>query len=100
MVEDHHAGKGVWSHADDGELLSVEANGLADDVGVAGKFVFPKVGAEHDHRIAAGNLIFVVAEAAAQSGLDTEDAEVVAGDHHSPAHAWRGAGVRGESDGL
>jgi len=55
----------------------------ADDGRVAGEFVLPEIRPEHHHGVAAGHLVFGLAEAAPELRLHAKDLEVIAGNHHA-----------------
>ena len=71
-------------HADDGDLVPVDAHGAAEDGRVAMKIVLPQPVAD-DRRERFGPVaVFVASERAAQDRLYAQDVEVVSGDQFEP----------------
>ena len=62
--------------ADDGEVLAVEEEAAADDVGIAAELALPEAGADQDHRRRA-RPVLVGGEVAPEHRLDAEHAEEV-----------------------
>ena len=71
----------VFRHnADDREVLHVDPNRLADDVGFPSEVSLPHAIADHRDRIAIGHFIFFGAENPAQNGLNSHEPEEIATD--------------------
>src|SRR5713226_8130227 len=85
-------------NANDGHLVIVQQQILADDTGVAGKTSPPEVVTEDYVRMAAGNAIFIGGEEATEKGPDSENREVRTR-HHFELNEFRLA-VRGEARGV
>ena len=96
--EDLHSRERFRCDADHGEGGAVQANGPADDGGVAPEFVLPEVAPEHHDGIATGHRVFVLAKTTPQSWLDAEHVEVVTGNDHSTLDARRRPGFDAEAD--
>ena len=99
-VEDQHPREGLGSHADHGEVGSVQPDRLSDDGRIAAHLAFPEVGAEHRHGVAARGLVLFLAKAPAERRLHAEHSKVVAGDQHAALDPRRLAGNRAESHGA
>ena len=81
-------------HADDGDLVPVNAHGAAENGRVAPEILLPQPVAD-DRRERSGPVaIFVASERAAQGWLYAQDVEVVSGDQFEP----RGIGVLSVAD--
>ena len=98
--ERSHPRKRLRRHAEDRESPPVQDDGASHDGGIAGEFTPPESGPEHDDGVAAGYLVFVVAESPADARLDAERAEVVARHEQAAAHARRRSRLGGEADRL
>src|ERR1051326_4423850 len=86
--------------ADDREVRPVQADRPAHDGTIARELVLPEVRPQYHDRIATGNPIFVLAEAATDSRFDAEHAKEVAGDEHPALHPGHRLGVGDETDGA
>ena len=77
-----HAGERLGRHADDRERHAVDPYAATQDACVRPEFLFPQRPAEHDDGVAAGDLIFVGPERAADCGFDTHQRDQIAAGHH------------------
>ena len=82
----------LWSHADDGEQLPVEANLAAQHVRTAAEIALPEIVAHNGDVLRLAWLHFVVSEDPAQRGPDTQNLEEVGRDqfnhHRLPVFAF------------
>jgi len=70
----------LFGDADDGDVATVEADGAADDVGIASEALLPITVAEDDDVAGAWLIAFAGEDGATEEGLDAEHCEEVAGD--------------------
>ena len=76
-------------HADNGDLVPVNAHGAAENGRVAPEILLPQPVADDRRQRFGPVAIFVASERAAQGWLYAQDVEVVSGNHFEP----RGIGV-------
>ena len=82
----HHAGKAIVEHADDRELLTANAEALAERAGVRAKLALP-VAIRQNHRSRCRRGVVFGLKRSPQARRDSQRREVVAGDHFAEHQA-------------
>src|SRR5713101_5875649 len=65
--------------ADDREVMAIERDAAADDVGIAAKAALPQPVADDDDRVCVGRPVLFGQKRASDERVDAEDVKVVAG---------------------
>ena len=84
-----HPGESLGRDADDRELDPTELHAPAEDGGVGSELLLPQAVAENHDRVAAGDLVLLRPEVAAQLRLDAHDAEEVAAHEQAECQLWQ-----------